>query len=211
MMIATFNVATTGGGTLTADLLPSDDVFIRGGSFANTNLNSAVSDATGYPYVATRASANDEYRRRVLLKFDTTTLASGTTIDSATLSVTLSFSNTLTRSVKAYDVTESGWVETNVTWNNRLPGTPWLTPGATLGSVRATSSIGTTVGHTYSFDVKSWVQTVVDGQQPGGSHWTRLALVDEDTSGTNETYKEYYSKEANVANEFKPRLIINYH
>ena len=77
--------------------------------------------------------------------------------------------------------------------------------------MRATSSIGTTVNTTYSFNVTSWVQTVVDGQQPGGSHWTRLALVDEDTSGTNETYKEFYSKEANVGREQKPRLVLTYH
>jgi hypothetical protein len=73
------------------------------------------------------------------------------------------------------------------------------------------TSIGTTLGTTYSFDVKSWVQTVVNGQQPGGSHWTRLALVDEDTSGTNETYKEFYSKEAPVGRELKPRLVVIYH
>ena len=207
MMFATFTVGSAGTET-TIDLLPSDDVFIRGGSFADTNFN----DPIGFPYVATRASANDEYRRRVLLKFDTTTanIPAGATIVSASLIVTLKFTNTLTRTVSAFDVTESGWVETTVTWNKRTPTSFWITPGATLGSVRATASVGTTVGVQSVFDVTSWVQTVVNGQQPGGSHWTRLALVDEDPSGTSETYKEFHSEEANVARELKPRLVVIY-
>ena len=59
-------------------------------------------------------------------------------------------------------------------------------------------------------DVTSWVQTVVNGQQPGGSHWTRLALVDDATTGTSETYKEFYAKEANVPTASKPRLVVKY-
>lgn len=208
MMIATYSVTSGGSDTFTKDILATDDVFIRGGSWANTNLN----DPATYPYVATRASANDEYRRRVLLKFDTTTtnIPAGATIVSAKLYVTLKYTNTQSRTVSAYDVTESGWVESTVTWNNRTPTSPWISPGATLGGVRGTALIGTTVGVTSEFDVTAWVQTVVNGQQPGGSRWTRLALVDEDTNGTSETYKEFHSEEANVDRSMKPRLVVIY-
>jgi endonuclease/exonuclease/phosphatase family metal-dependent hydrolase len=207
MMIAEFSVGSTGT-QLTADLLPSDDVFIRGGSFADLNLN----DPATYPYIATRASGNDEYRRRVLLKFDTTTtnIPAGATIVSASLIVTLKYTNSQSRTVSAFDVTESGWVETDVTWNRRTPTSLWGTPGATLGSVRATATVGTTLGAQSVFNVTSWIQTVVNGQQPGGSRWTRLALVDEDASGTSESYKEFHTKENNVARELKPRLIVTY-
>lgn len=143
----------------------------------------------------------------MLLRFDTTTanIPAGATIVSATLIVTLKFTNAESRTVSAFDVTESGWVEANVTWNNRTPSSPWSAPGATLGSVRATANVGTTVGAQSIFDVTSWVQTVVTGQQPGGSRWTRLALVDEDATGSSATYKEFHSEEANVAREQKPK------
>lgn len=70
--------------------------------------------------------------------------------------------------------------------------------------------IGTTLGAQYTFDVTTWVQTVVNGQQPGGSRWTRLALVDTATTGTSETYKEFHSEEASVDTDMKPRLVVIY-
>ena len=207
MVIATFTVGSTTE-TTTVDILATDDVFIRDGQYANTNFN----DPASFPYIATRASSNLDYRRRALLKFDTTTarIPAGATIVSATLIVTLKFTNSETRTLSAFDVTESGWVESTVTWNDRVPSSPWITPGATLGSVRATASIGTTLGAQYTFNVTSWVQTVVNGQQPGGSRWTRLALVDTATTGTSETYKEFHSEEAGVATAMKPRLVVTY-
>src|SRR5262249_50875143 len=39
----------------TKTLFPSDDVFIRGGPYANTNMNNELS-SQGYQYIATRAS-----------------------------------------------------------------------------------------------------------------------------------------------------------
>jgi hypothetical protein len=200
--------ATTPPITTTVELPPSDDVFIRGGPYADTNFN----DSVAYPYIATRAASTDEFVRKSLLKFDTTTtnIPAGSTIESAILYVTLKFTNTETRTISAFDVTESGWVEATVTWNNRTPTSPWATPGGSLGSARAVASVGTVLGTTIPFDVTSWVQTVVNGQQPGGSKWTRLALVDTATTGTSETYKEFHSKEASVATASKPRLVVKY-
>jgi endonuclease/exonuclease/phosphatase family metal-dependent hydrolase len=207
MMIATFTVGSAAN-TRTRDLLPTEDVLIRGGQHANTNFN----DPSNYPYLATRASSNDELKRRALLKFDTTVanIPAGATIISARLIVTLQFSNAASRTISAFDVTESGWIERTVTWNNRTPTAAWMTPGATLGAVRATATAGTTVGAQVTFDLTSWVQRVVNGLQPGGSRWTRLALVDTATSGTSDTYKAFHSEESSVARDMKPRLVIVY-
>src|SRR5262245_48053147 len=58
------------------------DTTIRNGSYANTNFNGGV--------LITRASADPEWQRRALLKFDTkNTIPEGTRITSATLTLTV--------------------------------------------------------------------------------------------------------------------------
>ena len=87
---------------------------IRGGSFANKNDRSLL---------ATRASDNLEYNRRVLLKFDTqNAIPAGSAVTSALLTLTVKTgSEDATRSIGVYQVTTS-WNENEVTWNKRYSG-----------------------------------------------------------------------------------------
>jgi len=173
------------------------DAGIRGGAYADWNFNDTL---------FTRASDNSEYARRALLKFDTqNTIPQGANIQSATLTVTVSYTNSQSRTLDAYRTTSS-WDENTATWNVRYPGIWWGSAGGDLAGPYASATAEAWAGNRVSFDVTSLVQESVNGNF--GSRFTRIALVDNGDS-TSESYKEYYSSEAGDAS-VRPRLTVTY-
>ncbi|MGH9411735.1 MAG: DNRLRE domain-containing protein, partial [Vicinamibacterales bacterium] len=181
-----------GAGTAAAQTLTltnGNATTLRAGSYANTNFGSL-------PTLETRASDSADYVRRALFKFDThTTLAQGTPIKSATLTITVaSGSDDETRTLAAYYETQS-YDEFSATWNNRSSGTSWSKAGGTMGSRYATATITGTAGTKVSFDVTSMVAAVVRGDFDPSSRYTRIVLVDEGSSSKT-SYKAIYSNDA---------------
>lgn len=172
---------------------------IRGGSYANNNDQSRLE---------TRSADNLEYNRRSLLKFDTqNTIPAGSAITSAQLTVTVkNGSADASRSIGVYQVTTS-WTETEVTWNSRKTGSNWTTAGGDLGSKVDDAIVGNAAGTKVTFDVTPLVKMAVAGDL-GSSRYTRVALVDVESS-TSESYREYYTPaDPNVA--VRPVLKVTY-
>ena len=184
-------VSILAAGTAAAQTLTLTDgnaTTVRGGTYASTNYGSSG-------VLETRASSDGSYTRRALLKFDTnTTLAQGTPISSATLTVTVAGgSDSETRTLSAYHVTSS-YDEAAATWNVRKSGTAWSQAGGDLGARYAAATITGTAGSKVSFDVTALVQAIVRGDF-GSSRYTRIMLIDEGASSRT-SYKQLYSDEA---------------
>lgn len=166
-------------------LTESHATVIRGGSYANTNLSRDN-------ILATRASSDAEYVRRIVMKFDTQTpIPQGSSIASATLTLTVAGGNPESRTLTAYRITSS-FEEGEATWNRRKTAHTWRA-GGDLGEAWATRTATNSVGSQVTFDVTSLVQAAVNGNF--GSRYTRVAIVD--TGGSSRaSYKEFYSDEA---------------
>jgi hypothetical protein len=96
----------------TVQLTESSATVIRGGSYANTNLSAD-------PVLATRASDDATYVRRVLLKFDTeNTIPAGSAITSAKLTVTVAGGNAESRTISAYRI-DTSYEALQATWKIR--------------------------------------------------------------------------------------------
>src|SRR5215210_7273905 len=154
----------------TLTLTDSNATTLRGGTYASTVLN-------GQTRLETRASDDPAFERRVLLKFDThNTIAAGTPITSAYLTITVAGGNSQTRTLSAYHVTTS-YDQTSATWNNRKSGTPWGERGGDTGARFDQKSITNTAGTKVTFNVTALVQAIVRGDF-GSSRYTRLLLLD---------------------------------
>ena len=197
--LATLAAAVPAAAQTTLTLNNGNATTLRGGTYASTNYGSAS-------VIETRASSDATYIRRGLLKFDTnTTLAQGTPIKSAILTVTVaSGSDSETRTISAYHVTSS-YDEAYATWNNRKSSTPWSTAGGDLGARYASASVTGTGGSKVSFDVTALVAAVVRGDF-GSSRYTRVMLIDEGAS-SQYSYKQYDSNEASDAS-LRPTLTV---
>jgi len=172
---AMWPAATNAQTTLTINQPSSQVVYttLRGGQYADTNQGNDLE---------TKASTDASVTRRALLKFDTqNTIPQGTTITSATLTVTVASGagSASTRHIAAYQVTQS-WTETQATWNSRKSGEHWNSAGGDLGTKLATASVSNVAGTKVTFDVTALVSQAVSGAL-GSSRYTRIALVDVDS------------------------------
>ncbi len=183
----------------TLTLQNANATTLRGGTYADTNFGSA-------DIIETRASADPTYERRALLKFDThTSLAPGTPIVSATLTLTgASGSNTEPRSLTAFNV-KSPYEQLEATWNVRSSSVAWLTPGGDVGDRYGFLSTSGTPGSQVTVDVTTLVAAAVRGDF-GNSRDTQILLVDEGASSRG-SYKQFYSDRASNPSQ-RPTLTI---
>ena len=183
----------------TANLTVAKDSTIRGGSYATTRHGSDT-------ILVTRASSDATYVRRAALTFDTeTTIPDNTTIQSATLVLTVSGGNSETRQLRAYGVPVS-FDEPDVTWNARKSGINWTHAGGdTTGSYSAGTVTGV-VGSQVSVDVTQHVQNVINGNY--GSRYARFLVTDPGAS-SRDSYKEFHSRES-TSSTARPRLVVTY-
>ena len=184
------------GQTLT--LTDSAATTLRGGSYANTNYGS-------WGFLVTRASSNESYQRRALLKFDThNTIAAGSGIASAYLTVTVRGGNAETRQIAAYRVSRP-YREWAATWLRRKSTIYWDSRGGDIEERVATASVSNVRGSRVTFDVTGLVRALVRGDY-GSLRYTRIMLIDAGGSSRG-SYKEYYSDEASDAS-LRPKLAV---
>lgn len=186
---------TAGAQTIT--LGQSNATTLRGGAYANTNFSTQ-------PVLETRASSDESYVRRALLKFDTsTTIPAGSSIASARLTVTVAGGNSESRAISAFNVTSS-YDEAAATWNERTSSSAWGKSGGDVASRYDRETVSNTAGAKVTFDVTALVQAVVRGDF--GSRYTRIALVDEGAS-SKDSYKVLHSDDASNAAD-RPVLVV---
>jgi endonuclease/exonuclease/phosphatase family metal-dependent hydrolase len=177
-----------------------DDTVIRGGTYANTVFDKQP--------LATKVHPTDQaYTRRTLLKFDThNTVPAGATVQSATLTLTISKADAETRKLAVYRLSQT-FKEPYATWYTRQSGYRWTTAGGDLAEKWAETSVGATVGSKVTFDVTAFVQRVVKGTY-GSSRYTRIGLVDLG-GGSNTSYKQFHSSES-ADPAVRPKLVVVY-
>jgi endonuclease/exonuclease/phosphatase family metal-dependent hydrolase len=181
-------------------LVESNATVIRGGAYANTNFSQDT-------VLATRASSDDTYVRRIILKFDTeNNITAGAPIQSAILTVTIAGGNSESRQIAAYRVANS-YEEVETTWNRRKASTYWSAAGGDLAQKTDTRTVTNAVGTVVSFNVTALVQGAINGDY-GSSRYSRIALVDGGAS-SKDSYKEYYSDEAGDPS-VRPLLTVTY-
>jgi endonuclease/exonuclease/phosphatase family metal-dependent hydrolase len=171
----------------TITLTDAADTMLRGGSYASTNYGRATT-------LATRASTNDEYKRRVLLKFDThSTITAGASIGSAKLTLTVRGGNSESRTLSAYRVSQP-YTDVEANWKVRRTSTSWSSAGGDMAERIGQATVTSVVGSKVTYDVTGVVQKIVSGAF-GSSRYLRVLVVDEGAS-TSESFKEFYSMEA---------------
>ena len=176
------------------------DVTIQGGTYGLVDFSTSA-------VVASKASSDSNYIRRILLKFDTQNyIPANAIIKSATLQLVLQSAGTSeSRPLTAYYVTKS-FTSGQANWYYSRTGESWSNAGGDLGSSYGTTYVGNAVGSTYTFNLTSLVQHAVNGDF--GSRYTRLALID--TGGASSgSYKAFHSTRSTNASAW-PRLVVTY-
>jgi phosphatidylinositol-3-phosphatase len=176
------------------------DTTLRGGSFAAVNFDT--------DWLVTRASSDPQYVRRALLDFDlTTAVPAASTIDSASLTLTVHLGGAdASRLIGVFDVARP-FVPSQATWDVADASTPWTTPGGDLGREWTRANVPNTALATVTFDVTALVQAASNAAAP---RHARLALVDVDAlSNARDGYREYYGSESSHP-ERRPVLNVSY-
>ena len=188
--------ATVAGNTFTTGAFPTatpTPAPISLGAVADTYVKE---DKGGDDNFGTAAeivvNSDPTKRKRGLVSFDVSSIPSGSTINSATLTLCLSANPGSTRTHELRRITSS-WVETVVVWNDQ--------PTAS-GTVTDTITVPTTA-QCLTFTVTADVQAWVDGTANNG--W-RISDQDE---ATNSGDVEYRTRENGTAAE-RPKLDVNY-
>ena len=177
------------------------DTTIRNGSYATYNHNNTV--------LLTRSSTDPQWERRTIISFNASSLPSGVTISSATLTLKVRSglgSSGATRPVAVRRLTTS-FVESQATWLNRTSSARWTTPGGDLGETITSANVSNTAGTVVSFNVTALVQRAVNGEF---GRQVMMALIDTGGGGdAKESYREYHSTEAYYAAD-RPQLTVRY-
>lgn len=124
-------------------LAPTDDAYIRSGTFANDNYGTVV-------LLRNSQSTNENVKRNSYLKFD---LSDYATIDNATLQ--LYGTSNMSALVRVYEMPDDTWSESTITWNNATAA-----PGYSFASFEAG-----TAGRYYQINVTALAQShLADGK-----------------------------------------------
>lgn len=165
----------------------------------NTNEGASI-------YLYASSTLND--LNRSVLKFDFSALPSGATISAATLSLYRAGGATgaVGRTYCLYELTQTGWVELEVTWNSYKTGSAWTTPG---GDYTTTDGASLTVPSAPNW--MGWnVLALVQHFRSAHGKVAHFLLKDE-TEGTASNYYSYFwSREYAVDTTLCPKLEITY-
>jgi endonuclease/exonuclease/phosphatase family metal-dependent hydrolase len=175
-------------------------------SAPGSQLTDGVNYSTDSTLV-TKASTDGNYRRRVLLKFDTAnTIPAGANVSKATLTLTLkSAGATSTRPIGVYRVTKS-FLKSSATWMDYRSGRAWSNWGGDLAERWALVNVGRTAGSTVTFDVTSLVQQTVKGAF--NTRYTRIALVDTGAADA-ESIRVFHASRSSTTSA-RPKLVVTY-
>ena len=193
--------------TLQPDSSTGIDTYLNSGA-PNTNFGNM-----GVIVVGETNDGNDVFRS--VIKFDLSSIPAGSTITSATLTVTLaeagSFRANNNRALKVYRSLRA-FSESQATWNVYTTGNNWGTAGANNTTTdREATDIGSTTFNTADADEseKSWTLTTAKIQEMiyGGSFTNNGFIIKADTE-TDDRYQMHSSN--SVTSSKRPKLVIDY-
>jgi Big-like domain-containing protein/carboxypeptidase family protein/IPT/TIG domain-containing protein/beta-propeller repeat-containing protein len=159
------------------------DAYVRDGASASTNFGPAAD-------LQVQSSATAGSNRESHFRFDLTAVSG---IARAKLRLYGKLSDTSGANVPlgAYAVSDTTWTETGITWNNK-PAT---------GTLLSSTTITDNVARWYEFDVTSHVK----GEKELNHNAVSLAVK---ALANSSPFATFNSKEANLATDIRPQLII---
>ena len=164
-------------------LSPVFDAYVRDGSSASTNFGTATE-------LQVQNSATAGSNRQAHFRFDLTAV-SGIARAKLRLYGKLSDTSGVNVPLAAYAVSDTTWTETGITWNNK-PST---------GTLQSSTTITDNVARWYEFDVTAHVKSEKDLNHNAVS----LAVK---ALANSTPFATFNSKEANLATDIRPQLII---
>jgi hypothetical protein len=164
-------------------LSPVFDAYVRDGSSASTNFGTATE-------LQVQNSATAGSNRQAHFRFDLTAV-SGIARAKLRLYGKLSDTSGVNVPLAAYAVSDTTWTETGITWNNK-PST---------GTLQSSTTITDNVARWYEFDVTAHVK----GEKDLNHNAVSLAVK---ALANSTPFATFNSKEANLATDIRPQLII---
>ncbi len=180
------------------------DIVLTTTSGASTLLTIQPDPAAGLDaYLEVVYDARGSTNRRPILRFSLTSIPAGAVIDDAKLSLYMSAAAANPSSMELHAVTPA-WDETQVTWNDRLTGTPWTTAGGDYDARVIDAQTPNAV-----LGWKSWNATqIVDLWYRGRVPNNGMILLGS-AGGTN-LDKTFWSSDYAVDSTLRPKLDIRY-
>jgi hypothetical protein len=176
------------------NISPSEDTFVRGGSYASTNYGTENS-------LIVKDAADENYDRYTYLKFDLGGL-SGKTIFQAKLKLYVNaLSNGTPAPAYVFPLTNDSWSENQLTWNNKpLPSNTSLEEK----SILQTGWI--------EYYVTDYIQVQVDGDKVASlvildpTQQNKVVNMNSSDASSNNPYLEVVLKEGSVTNTPTPTV-----
>jgi len=161
---------------------------------ANNNYGSLT-----YLKVVSRASRNN----RTVLRFDFSSLPDGVTITDAKLKIYFYSTYGWGRTFWAYRLTQTAWIESEVTWNSYSTGNAWTTPGGDYTTDNGAST--TTVSGWNEWNVTALCQYFQENDSEVANF-----LIRDGTEDATLEWSNAYSRDYTTDTSLRPKLVITY-
>ncbi len=177
---------------------------------ADSYMNEGAKDTNygGQTYIEVSSKPSAWGNARGILKFDLSSIPSGSTITSVTLSLYLYSTRGYDRTYCIHKVTKN-WTESGVTWNKYDGTNNWTTSG---GDYEATASATVTAGAVWNIWVNWSSSTLVsDVQGFVNNPSTNFGWIikDQTEGSSNQDWVRFYSKEY-TETTLRPKLAVTY-
>jgi len=183
-------------GAITVTLQPSTGDSQLSQGAATTNFGTATTIQV--------ASQSGSQNKRILVKFDLSSIPANATINSANLTLFMTTAPSNNRTYNAHRMTRD-WTESQVTWNIAQTGTNWTTAG---GDYNGTATTSTTTGTTNNVSLTWNIQADVQAWVNGTSNYGTLIKDGTESSATARTAT--FASEENATSANRPQLVIDY-
>jgi len=169
----------------------------------DTNYGSDVALNTGTAGGAT-------YRNHVVLEFDISGLPSDAILDAATLYLYYydwAFNNPNGRTIWAYKLTRTDWVEAEATWNSYKTGSNWTTSG---GDYVTSNPSGGSTTVPANFSWMTWGVLAIVQDAYDSSIAAEFLIKDGSEEDSTRYIPRWYSNDYTDDTSLRPKLIIEY-
>src|SRR3989454_658745 len=150
------------------------------------------------------ASQSGSQNKRILVKFDLSSIPANATINSANLTLFMTTAPSNNRTYNAHRMTRD-WTESQVTWNIAQTGTNSTTAG---GDYNGTATTSTTTATTNNVSLTWNIQADVQAWVNGTSNYGTLIKDGTESSATARTAT--FASEENATSANRPQLVIDY-
>jgi hypothetical protein len=189
----------------------SETLTLQGTGVTDVEMLNTLAD-TNRDGAALAVGNSGTQTQRTLLKFDLSSISAGSTIDTATLTLTYAVdASSNARTLSVYRV-KRAWVETEATWNSWKTGSAWSTAGcANTTSDREAADIGTATqpaSPTLNTTLDITLTAAKIQEMITGGAFTNNGLLLQVDSESSDRITYYDTEEATAG--YRPKLVVTY-